>query len=222
MKQSPVFLIGFCVMIFFLFGLWLSLKPDGESKVIKIYKSVPIHPKSVSDTGREHLNMSPVDPVPKTEHLVESEKDDAAATRSLTDNGFSLEEEVAFWEWFAAQEADFHGDEQVEVDKQEEMDLPEKIPYAELYKLVTDIYELEDVLKIYGIEFIRGRAICPFCFHHSFSTHVDGNDGTRSYWFCNNCSSGMSFKVIDFVARIEGLNRYKAAEFLIGQSGLSE
>lgn len=225
MKRLNLFLFILCVMFFLIFGTWLVLKSIRDPEVITIYHSTPSPLDSVSRTQTEHTDISKVDIVPKTESFEQSEKNDDDISLLFAEEGFSPEEELEFWDWLAAQESGLHGSEQVAVDKEKVTAVPfhlasqlARYNYPELYQLVMDSWELKDILSIYEIEFFHGRAICPFCGEHSFSTHMQVSDnGRESRWFCNNCSDGISNEVVSFVAKMEGFSHYEATLFLMKQ-----
>ncbi len=70
--------------------------------------------------------------------------------------------------------------------------------------LVRHSVHMETVLAAYGIETVRGKAICPFHTDHrpSMKVYPDG-------YYCFACGSGGD--TIKFVARIEGVSNADAA-----------
>ena len=120
-------------------------------------------------------------------------------------------------------------DEPVENEPAEAMNLGEgmteaTIPYRELSKLVIDAYELEEVLNDYGVYVAEGHGggRCPFCAHpEDFQVMTNAKTGRRESWCCFTCSN-LSYNVIDFVSKMEGIDEFRAAALLAERAGLLE
>lgn len=213
----------FCGVL--LSGLWVVLQPREEPEKAILYKS-PVENTTLIKRAQIPRTGNPAS---KTEHANENPTDEAEDTVDLllTKYGFTPEEEAAFWEWLAAQKkwnlsiVESVSDEQLQIDTQKEGSTLANIRLSMLLTPVISAYMLEDVLKEYGIEFVRGRAICPFCSQRTFRTTVDGSTGRRDFWRCRNCTHGPK-RVTDFIARMEGISSAQVLVFLAEDLGLLE
>ena len=223
MKIFSRVLIGLLVSGILLGGLWVGLRPRGEPEVIKIYRAVPYELGQVNTAQARQSNMTKTPDGSEVRQSTNSAKIENVEDTLFRELGLSPEEKADFWEWLVAQETDplntvgSLSDEAVNATEFPEGNVSAKIDYEELYAQVVAIYELEDVLKDYGLQFSgpTRSAVCPFCNQRTFRTHFDAATGRRSWWHCNTCTPRLGH-VISFVARIEGLSGNQAAEFLSG------
>ncbi len=203
-------------------GLWYVLQPRGEPEVQKIYK-VP-HLKQKSEKQQvKRIETSDVDfDSQKIQTLEETQRDNNRSS-ILSKEGFSPEEEAAFYEWLATHHKDFFTESINDKDTVTELNvetISKKPTYSELYNLVWSVYDLKGILKSYNIEFKHGKYVCPFCNDHTLTTIVNGATGRRDFWHCRNCTGRRSKTMIPFVAKMEGISSYEAAKLLAESAGL--
>ena len=205
-------------------GLWFSLRPRGELEVRKIYKVPNFDQKSVEQQQTKPSETSSTVSASNKAVLSDETPRDDIRNSLLAEEGFSLEEEAAFWKWFATHQEEFLlaslNDEGTEATGLSVGGGNKKPTYAEISKLVWTFYDLQSVLASYDIEFYLGRAICPFCSDRTLSTIVNGATGRRDFWHCRNCTGGRIKDMIHFVARMEGITVYEAAKSLADSAGL--
>lgn len=221
MKRFSILLFSLLFCGALVGGLWFSLRPRGEPEVREIYKEPHLEVKQ-QQTARSET-ISKVSASNKAVSSDETLRDDIRNSL-LAEEGFSLEEEAAFWEWFAIHQEEFFpaslNDEGTEATGLSVGGGNKEPTYAELSKLLWTFYDLQSVLASYDIEFYLGRAICPFCSDRTLSTIVNGAAGRRDFWHCRNCTGGRTESMIDFVARMEGITVYEAAKSLANNAGL--
>ena len=229
MKRFFILIFSFLICGALIGGLWYVLLLRGEPEVRKIYKVPHLEQKSVKQQQIERSETSDaVSASNKIESSDEATRDDIRSSL-LAEEGFSPEEEAAFWEWLANQYYEDNSTKSVSDQHQEAVGLSAgyssgELSYVELSELVGNAYNLEMVLELYGIKFNldRRRAICPFCSSPTLSTTVDGSTGHRDFWRCSSCVVGPK-DFIDFVAGMESIsNRYHALKYLAEQAGLLE
>ena len=224
MKRFSILLFSILFCGALVGGLWFSLRPRGEPEVREIYKEPHLEQKSVKQQQTEGSKTSDTTSASnKLESPDETPRDDIRNSL-LAEEGFSLEEEAAFWEWLATHQEEFFpasvNDEGTEATGLSVGGGNKKPTYAELSKLVWTFYDLQSVLASYDIEFYLGRAICPLCSDRTLSTIVNGATGRRDFWRCRNCTGGRIKDMIHFVARMEGITVYEAAKSLADSAGL--
>ena len=185
--------------------LWFSSQLRNENEVTKIDKISPNQSRQVNSTQTEILpDSTKAADIEKPSLSEEShrikentESESETAQSILADEGFTPEEEAAFWNWLATRHID----------------------YEALYTQVINSYPLENMLKAYGIEFSgangTGTAICPFCGQNTFRTFVNAGTERRDYWHCNTCNR-VPKTIITFFAKMENISENQAAEFIEG------
>ena len=231
MNQFLRILIGLFFCCVLLGGLWLALRPRSEPKVVKIYKTT-LYQSEPSETPAANT-------VSETELSLEHRNNGQTDEVLLEDYALTPQEEAEFWKWFARLEAENgteHFDEtHAESNELEEANEPEetntdvKLSYAQLFILVRETYELEDILSAYDIHIKpHGKGVCPFCSTVGFLTTVDRRTRRPKSWGCTNCNGGASGNVthlydfIDLVAKIEGIDKKRAVQHLAERAGLVE
>ena len=195
-------------------------------EVIKIYKTIPYQPKPTRTLQKERLITSLTETqVAETEHPNTLQTDEGIEDNRISEYELSPEEESEFWEWLTGLEEP--PTETLDT-KPEEVTEPEgnpitELPYSELAKMVTDVYELEDVLNDYDVYVDEGggSGYCPFCYQQDFQVMEYVKTGRREFWCCFNCSNRSS-NVIEFVSRIKRIDELQAAMFLAKQAGIIE
>lgn len=207
MKRFYVLLIGlFCGVL--LGVLWVILNPQGEPEAIKIYKYTPYTPE-------------PVDASEVGIHSVSTR--DATVTKAVysdkyeTDNTDVLEESR---ETEKAEQDSEIGEENKSFEFTDD----------EIADFVLVAYRLEDILSEYGVTFTRrnGNGICPFCAgHDQLKVYINGKTGDFGYWGCKSpyCFDNGVVRpndLVDFVRKMEGLERPEAARYLFERAGLHE
>ena len=216
-------------------GILLAMRAGrrkSDSEVIKIYKATPYSPKRVGTPQTERAETL------TDSTLSEEGNSDAGLMHRfpkplLSDENGDSEAEEGFGESIAELARDSQIseliDEPVENEPAESMNLGEgmteaTIPYWELSKLVIDAYELEEVLNDYGVYVAEGHGggRCPFCAHpEDFQVMTNAKTGRRESWCCFTCSN-LSYNVIDFVSKMEGIDEFRAAALLAERAGLLE
>lgn len=212
-------------------GILLAMRAGrrtSDSEVIKIYKATPYSPKRVGTPQTERAETF------TDSTLSEEGNSDASLPKPLlSDENGDSEAEKGFGESIAELARDSQIseliDEPVENEPAEAMNLGEgmteaTIPYRELSKLVIDAYELEEVLNDYGVYVAEGHGggRCPFCAHpEDFQVMTNAKTGRRESWCCFTCSN-LSYNVIDFVSKMEGIDEVRAAALLAERAGLLE
>ena len=191
-----------------------------------------LQPHSKNEIQHDSMDAAPIS---KPVILPQSERSETVAERSVSKTelsdeaqlgdtlgsllikaGFSAEDETAFWKWLATEYFEENSTEEqvdtVEISKGAD---DVKIPSGEFYNMVIDIYNLRDIVEIYGIE----EGFCPKCGESDFNLMTDAKTGRIDYWCCFNCKNGI-FHVIDFVAWMEGIDTNDAFRYLVGDADL--
>ena len=224
MKRFSFLLISLLACSALCGGLWYVLQPRGEPEVQKIYKVPHLKQKSEKQQQIKQIETSDVDFDSQKIQTLEETPRDYNISSILSKEGFSPEEEAAFWKWLATQHKDNLTEPANEKNtKAAELNLDtdsKKPTYLELSKLVRTVYDLKSILDSYDIEFDFGRAVCPFCSDRTLRTTVNGATGQRDFWNCRNCTGGRSKTMIPFVAKMEGIGEYEAAKLLAESAGL--
>lgn len=231
MRKFLILFVGCLLCISILLAMQAGRRKS-DSEVIKIYKATPYQPKRVGTPQTERAETF------TDSTLSEDGNSDAGlmhrSSRPLSsdENGDSEAENVS-GESIAdlARDSQISEliDEPVENEPAEAMNPGEgmreaTIPYWELVKLVTDAYELEEVLNDYGVYVSEwnGGGRCPFCGHHEdFQVMTNAKTGRREYWCCFTCSN-LAYNVIEFVSKMEGIDEFRAATLLAKRAGLLE
>ena len=230
MRKFLILFVG-CLLCISIFLAMQAGRRKSDSEVIRIYKATPYQPKRVGTPQTE-----------RTETLTDATLSDDGVDAGLMhrspspllsdENGDSEAEKVS-GESIAdlARDSQISDliDESVENEPAEAMNLGEgmteaTIPYSELSKLVIDAYELEEVLNDYGVYVDEGNGggRCPFCAHpEDFQVMTNAKTGRRDSWCCFTCSN-LSYSVIDFVSKMEGIDEFRAAALLAERAGLLE
>lgn len=228
MRKFLILFVGCLLCIGILLAMQAGRRKS-DSEVIRIYKATPYQPKRVGTPQTERTETF------TDSTLSEDGNSDAGLMHRplLSDENRDSEAEKGFGESIAdlARDSQISDliDEPVENEPAEAMNLGEgmteaTIPYSELSKLVIDAYELEEVLNDYGVYVDEGNGggRCPFCAHpEDFQVMTNAKTGRRESWCCFTCSN-LSYSVIDFVSKMEGIDEFRAAALLAERAGLLE
>lgn len=211
--------------------LWiLQLKHRSNSEVVTIYKTTPYIPRSVRPV--KSLPLMPVvdhSTNGTTENAEAFKANDNEHTQSRKDSLFS-EDEDAFWEMLSMDGNVLETTEPEEAaDTGTEDEFPE-LTGGEIASMVLAAYDLRDILDEYGVTVspYDNQGTCPFCSTpETFELIYNISTGNGDYWGCaaSYCIDNGVLKpndLIDFVGRIEGMERYEAARYLAERKGLLE
>ena len=220
-------LFGCLLCISALLGIWVGRRRS-NSEVIKIYKATPYQPEQVGTPQTERAEPF-TDSTLSEEGNIDAVQMHRAPRPLLSDEKGDSGTEKGFGESMADLARDSQTsdviDEPVENEPAEAVTLEEgktgaTIPYWELSKLVTDAYDLEEVLNDYGVYVDEGGGgLCPFCGHQDFQVMINAKTGRREFWCCFTCDN-LAYNVIKFVSKMEGIDEFRAAAFLAKQAGL--
>ena len=214
-------LVRVFILIIICFGLvmgslWVLQKTHRKTEVIKIYKTTPYEPKSVTAEDLEQASTSVyVSPDAKTKHPNRLVTDDVEIT-PLTEDELSFLEDLMFLEWTSTLETE----DEIEENKKLQL------TYGEIENLVLEEYQLLDILFAYGVTFdpYNWEGTCPICgTPDQFQVMHNGNTGRPDYWSClapycgDNGVAYYPYDIIDFVAQMEGMKRYEAARHLAAE-----
>ncbi len=211
--------------------LWiLQLKHGSNSEVVKIYKTTPYIPRSVRSVKSSPSTLS-VDPSTNgTTENAEAFEANNDEHRQSTEDNFLSESEAAFWEMVSM---DRNVPETAEVEDAADTGTEDEVPEltgGEIASMVLDAYDLRNILDEYGVTVspYDNQGTCPFCSTpETFEVIRNGSTGNYDYWGCaaSYCIDNGVLKpndLIDFVRRIEGMERYEAARYLAERKGILE
>jgi len=211
--------------------LWiLQLKHHSNSEVVKIYKTTPYIPRAARSVKSSPSTPS-IDPSTNstTENAEAFEANDDEHTQSTEDNFFSEDEDAFSGMLFTDGNVSETTGAEETADTGTEDEFPE-LTGGEIASMVLAAYDLHDILDEYGVTVspYDNQGTCPFCSTpETFEVIYNGSTGNGDYWGCaaSYCIDNGVLKpndLIDFVGRIQGMERYEAARYLAERKGILE
>ena len=219
MKHATIVIVSLlCVGC--LIGFW-TMRTKSPPEVIKIYKVTPYEPRQERTTKHQETPTLPIEGIraAKREQTKNPQTDRVPEPERLPEYELSPEEETAFLDWLSTLDPPSSTETITEeADAVNEQDPDAEIPYWKLFSMVTEAYDLKEVIHPY---FDPTDRYCPKCDQQDFEIMRNTKNGRFESWCCFNCYNG-AYDVSEFVAWIEGIDKTEAVRRLATQAGILE
>ena len=198
------------------------MRSKSPPEVIKIYKAIPYEPRQ-EHTKQQETPTPPIEGIGASKRKQAKSPQTAIVTEPKRGPEYELlpEEEAAFLDWLATLDTPSSAEtitEEAGAVNEQNPDANTDIPYAELFRMVRETYDLKEVINSY---FDPTDGYCPKCDQQDFEIMQNAKNGRLEAWCCFNCYNG-AYDVSEFVAWIEGIDETEAVRKLATQAGILE
>ena len=160
MKHATI-LIVILLSVGGLIGFWL-VRTNSHPEAIKIYKPAPYKPRQ--EQTKQHETPTP--PIEgkrnsKREHVKRLQTGILPESKRLPGSELSPEEEAAFLEWLSTLDPPSSSETIIERGEDVADQAPDtSIPYAELFRIVRETYDLKEVINSYWLMSSLNAFLC--------------------------------------------------------------